>query len=136
MRYTCTLWAIEYLYRGVLKSIVHKSFKTNIKIFINFDQWNQQVLSFKRHAWIHSSSKIWKPRPLGIQIVYGICFKKVDHINWKIVAFEAKKRAFFAPFKMRSIDFHSSWLKNFFITQSWGFWYYVRKLSWKSFKNL
>jgi hypothetical protein len=40
-------------------------------------------------------------------------FKKVDHIDCKIIAFEVKKRALFTAYKMRSTNFGSSWL-NFF----------------------
>jgi hypothetical protein len=35
------------------KSILLKYFKTNIRIYTNFDEWNQQVCVSKRHVWIH-----------------------------------------------------------------------------------
>jgi hypothetical protein len=40
-------------------------------------------------------------------------FKKVDHRDCKIIAFEMKKRAFFTPCKTWSINFESTWLKTF-----------------------
>jgi hypothetical protein len=43
----------------------------------------------------------------------GKGFKKVDHIDCKIIAFEVKKGAYFIPCKTRSINFDSSWLKTF-----------------------
>jgi hypothetical protein len=41
----------------------------------------------------------------------GKSFKKVEHIVFKIIAFEVKKRPFFTPYKTRSTNFESSWLK-------------------------
>jgi hypothetical protein len=50
------------------KSILHKSFKTNVRISTNFDEWKQQVFPFFRHVWIHSSSRvIWMLWPLGVK---------------------------------------------------------------------
>jgi hypothetical protein len=43
----------------------------------------------------------------------GKSFKKADHLNCKIIAFEVKKRAFFSPCKIGSTNFESSWLKTF-----------------------
>jgi hypothetical protein len=40
-------------------------------------------------------------------------FKKVDHIDCKIIAFEGKKRVFFTPCKTWLANFESSWLKSF-----------------------
>jgi hypothetical protein len=38
-------------------------------------------------------------------------FKKVDYIDCKILVTDIKKRVFFTPFKIRSANFESSWLK-------------------------
>jgi hypothetical protein len=38
-------------------------------------------------------------------------FKLVDHIDFKIIAFEMKKRVFFTPCKTKSGNFKSSWFK-------------------------
>jgi hypothetical protein len=38
-------------------------------------------------------------------------FKTVNYIDCKIIAFEMKKRGFFIPYKTRSANFESSWLK-------------------------
>jgi hypothetical protein len=43
----------------------------------------------------------------------GKSFKKIDYIDGKIIAFEVTKRAFFAPYKIGSANFESSWLKIF-----------------------
>jgi hypothetical protein len=43
----------------------------------------------------------------------GKSFKKVGHIDCKIIAFEVKKRVFLTLCKTRSIDIESSWLKTF-----------------------
>jgi hypothetical protein len=43
----------------------------------------------------------------------GFFFKKVDHIDCKIIAFEVKKKAFFTPHKTRSTNLECSWLKTF-----------------------
>jgi hypothetical protein len=59
MNHTCTFWTIEYIREEFWKSIQHKSFKTNLRIYTNFDEWKQQVLLSIKHIWIHSSSKIW-----------------------------------------------------------------------------
>jgi hypothetical protein len=48
-----------------------------------------------------------------IKVMCGKSFKKVDHINCKIIAFEVKKRAFFTPCKTRLANFECSWLKTF-----------------------
>jgi hypothetical protein len=40
-------------------------------------------------------------------------FKKVEHIDYKIIAFEVKKKVFFTTCKIRSTNFESSWLKTF-----------------------
>jgi hypothetical protein len=46
------------------KRFVHCiSFKTNVRIYTNFDEWKQPVLLSIRHFWIHSSSRIWMPQP-------------------------------------------------------------------------
>jgi hypothetical protein len=46
----------------------------------------------------------------------GICrkiFKKIDHIDYKIIAFEVKKRIFLYLAKYSQQAFESSWLKPF-----------------------
>jgi hypothetical protein len=43
--------------------------------------------------------------------MYGKSFKKIDHIDCKIIAFEVTKRTFFTPCKTSSTNFVSSWLK-------------------------
>jgi hypothetical protein len=40
-------------------------------------------------------------------------FKKVNHTDCKIIAFEVKKIALFSPYKTRSANFESSWFKTF-----------------------
>jgi hypothetical protein len=40
-------------------------------------------------------------------------FKKIDHIDCKIIMFEVKKWAFFTPCKTRLANLESSWLKFF-----------------------
>jgi hypothetical protein len=45
--------------------------------------------------------------------MYGKSFKRVDHIDCKIIAIEVKKRAFFTTYKIGSTNFESSWLKTF-----------------------
>jgi hypothetical protein len=59
MKHTCTFWTTKCLF---WKSILQKSFKTNLRIYTNFE-WKEQVLLSIRLVWIHSSSKIWMPRP-------------------------------------------------------------------------
>jgi hypothetical protein len=39
--------------------------------------------------------------PWSIKVMCGIFFKKIDQIDYKIVAFKVKKIAFFAPCKIR-----------------------------------
>jgi hypothetical protein len=48
-----------------------------------------------------------------IKIICRKCFKKADHIDCKVIAFEVKKRAFFTPCKIGSTNFEFSWLKTF-----------------------
>jgi hypothetical protein len=43
----------------------------------------------------------------------GKSFKKVDHIDCKIIEFEVKKRVFFTTCKTSSTNFESSWLNTF-----------------------
>jgi hypothetical protein len=43
------------------------------------------------------------------------CFQTNDYIDCKIIMFEVKKRAFFTPYKTRSANFESSWLKTFLL---------------------
>jgi hypothetical protein len=40
-------------------------------------------------------------------------FKKVDHIDCKIIAFKVKKRAFLHPAKAWSANFEFPWLNSF-----------------------
>jgi hypothetical protein len=42
---------------------LHKSFKTNVRIYTNFDECKQQVLLSIKHVGIHSSSRIWMLQP-------------------------------------------------------------------------
>jgi hypothetical protein len=63
-------------------------------------------------------------------------FKKVDQVDCKNIALEVKKRAFLTPCKTSLANFESSWLKFFCTTQSWGVWYCIKKLDWKSIKKL
>jgi hypothetical protein len=48
-----------------------------------------------------------------VKIMCKKCFKKVDYIDCKIIAFEMKKKAFFIPCKTGSSSFECSWLKKF-----------------------
>jgi hypothetical protein len=48
-----------------------------------------------------------------IKIICGKSFKKVDHIDCKIIAFEVKKKTLFTPCKIGSANFEFSWLKTF-----------------------
>jgi hypothetical protein len=57
----------------------------------------------------------------------GKNFKKVDHIDCKIIAFEVKISAFFAPCKIRVSRLWISLTNFFFIAQSWGFYIIVVK---------
>jgi hypothetical protein len=43
----------------------------------------------------------------------GKSFKKVDHIDCKIIVFKMKKKAFFKTIKIGSANFESFWLKTF-----------------------
>jgi hypothetical protein len=43
----------------------------------------------------------------------GKSFEKINNMDYKIIAFEVKKRDFFRPCKTRSGKFESSWLKFF-----------------------
>jgi hypothetical protein len=43
----------------------------------------------------------------------GKSFKKVDHIDCKIIVFEGKQRIFFTPCKTSSTSVKSSWLRTF-----------------------
>jgi hypothetical protein len=40
-------------------------------------------------------------------------FQKADHVDCKIIAFEVKKRSFFAFYEIWSINFKFLWLKKF-----------------------
>ena len=71
-----SFWGKTYLYllnnrifveRSFEKSIAHKSFKTNVRIHTNFNEWKQYVFLSIRHVWIHSSSRIWMLQPQGIK---------------------------------------------------------------------
>jgi hypothetical protein len=48
-----------------------------------------------------------------IEIRCGNFSKKVDHIDYKNIVFEVKKRAFFTPCKTGLANFESSWPKTF-----------------------
>jgi hypothetical protein len=78
MKLICTFRKIEYLRWEFQNSILHKSFKTHIRIYTNFDEWKQQVLLSIKHIGIHSSSKIWMPQPLGVnRSCYFLLFLKL-----------------------------------------------------------
>jgi hypothetical protein len=50
---------------------------------------------------------------LNIKIVNGKSFKKVDHIDWKIIMFAVQKRVFFTPCKAWLANIESSSIKTF-----------------------
>jgi hypothetical protein len=49
----------------------------------------------------------------AIEIMCRKNFKKVHHIDCKIIAFEVKKRAYFTPCKTWLANFEPPWLKTF-----------------------
>jgi hypothetical protein len=53
--------------------------------------------------------------PQDTKIIHGIFFKKVDHIDCKIIPFEVKKDVLFTPCKARSANFEPSWLQIFLL---------------------
>jgi hypothetical protein len=46
-------------------------------------------------------------------MICGKSLKKDDHIDYKIIAFDVKKRAFPTPCKIGIENFNSSWLQTF-----------------------
>jgi hypothetical protein len=72
-----SFWGEKYLHLLNNRMYVERSsenlhwqifFNTNVRIYTSFDEWKQQVLPI-RYVWIHSSSRIWMPQPLGVKVI-------------------------------------------------------------------
>jgi hypothetical protein len=70
-----------------------------------------------------------------IKILCRKYFKRIDHIDCRIIVFEVTKRPFLCTFQTRVNKLWIPLPKNFCTTQSSGSLWYVKKLSWKSRKK-